>query len=111
MQVCPNGFESNVEKSLCVQLFVPECIEYLLNLCIRCANNKLAQNNVCVLECQDGFFKLNDDVCESCTPNCVKCSSKNTCDLCLNNSFKILDVKLGSIILCKVTCDPKSGYF
>ncbi|ELP92347.1 protein serine/threonine kinase, putative [Entamoeba invadens IP1] len=35
--------------------------------------------------CQDGYFQIKSNQCEKCSDLCVKCESKNACEICVDN--------------------------
>jgi proprotein convertase subtilisin/kexin type 5 len=58
---------------------------YNSDKCSTCMNNckNCFDENTC-LSCPDGFYITTDNKCLECSviPGCLKCTDKDTCDLC-----------------------------
>lgn len=85
---CSNGLclqctlDKYLRNSLCVDYCEPS--EYLINNTCYCSVLcKSCPNELCV-DCIDNYFLLNG-TCEPCSPNCEKCNSFESCEICQAN--------------------------
>jgi len=89
---CPAGYVVNTVTNSCVPCHVSNCLTCPLNdlkICTRCVSPFfLLNNNLCVSNCPNGFYKDNtSQTCLPCSSNCKSCQNSSNCHGCDNNYF------------------------
>ena len=54
--------------------------------CSSCVAPLLVQQNICVVQCSEGYF-LAGSVCTTCPTNCLGCTSNSQCFYCKNGYY------------------------
>jgi len=104
----------------CTQTTCKTCTSQNLDKCDFCFPGYYLKNGICVTDCDDRYYQYTvsqgNVICLSCSDNCLKCLSNNTCQSCvaptkLQDNKCVQDCSPGYVSTLNNTCiqcgDPK----